>query len=77
MTIRYKYKISFLEKDSLSVWVNGEKVETEGEFTEMGTEMVFMLDETEARIKAASAKKKEGVLHNLYINNEIIEDEYY
>ncbi|GJQ66117.1 hypothetical protein Trydic_g4182 [Trypoxylus dichotomus] len=64
-----------LEKETLDIWVNGENMEIESDFTDTGTEMVFMLDENEARLRACSAKKKEGVLHELYINNKLVEDE--
>merc|ERR1712168_396850 len=62
-----------LEKDSLEVWVNGEKIETEAGFTDEGSEMTFELNEKQARIVAVtSGKRREGILHQLIINGEII-----
>ena len=53
-----------LEKDSLEVWVNGEKIETEAGFTDQGSEMTFELNEKQARIVAVtSGKRREGILH--------------
>ena len=55
-----------LEKDSLEVWVNGEKIETEAGFTDEGSEMTFELNEKQARIVAVtSGKRREGILHQV------------
>ncbi|XP_023220836.1 fas apoptotic inhibitory molecule 1-like [Centruroides sculpturatus] len=59
-----------LEKDTLDVWVNGQKVDTAGEFVEDGTETHFSLGCHEAYIKAiSSGKKKEGIIHVLIVDN--------
>ncbi|KAK7482060.1 hypothetical protein BaRGS_00026644 [Batillaria attramentaria] len=60
-----------LEKDTLDVWVNGKKVETTGEFVDDGTETHFEIDSTHAGyIKATSSgRRKEGIVHQLFIND--------
>ncbi|XP_076455907.1 fas apoptotic inhibitory molecule 1-like [Babylonia areolata] len=60
-----------LEKDTLDVWVNGQKMETTGEFVDDGTETHFELDNSHsAYIKATSTgKRKDGIVHTLYIND--------
>ncbi|XP_067004137.1 fas apoptotic inhibitory molecule 1 [Anabrus simplex] len=62
-----------LEKDTLDIWANGQKLETMGEFVEDGTETHFTLGDTPAYIKAVtSGKRREGILHNLIINDTVI-----
>ena len=39
-----------LEKDSLDVWINGAKIETESGFTDEGSEMTFEVNGKLARI---------------------------
>ena len=39
-----------LEKDSLDVWIGGEKIETVAGFTEVGSEQIFSLHNQEAKI---------------------------
>ncbi|GFR19834.1 fas apoptotic inhibitory molecule 1 [Trichonephila clavata] len=62
-----------LEKDTLDVWVNGEKMETAGEFVEEGTETHFALGPYNAYIKAVSSgNKREGIIHSLIVGDAII-----
>lgn len=62
-----------LEKDTLDVWVNGEKIETAGEFVEDGTETHFAIGPYQAYIKAVSSgNKREGIIHSLIIGGSII-----
>ncbi|KAF5297565.1 hypothetical protein FQR65_LT09996 [Abscondita terminalis] len=69
-----KYRI-ILEKQTLDVWLNGEKIEVEHAFVKDGTEIIFFIDENRISIKASSAVKKEGVIHQLFINEDLIEEE--
>ena len=39
-----------LEKDTLDVWVGGNRIETQAGFTEEGSEQIFTIDNQEARI---------------------------
>ncbi|XP_070711866.1 fas apoptotic inhibitory molecule 1-like [Pempheris klunzingeri] len=62
-----------LEKDTMDVWCNGQKMETMGEFVEDGTETLFTLGEHECCIKATSSgKKKSGIVHFLLLDGEKI-----
>uniref|UniRef100_H2MV15 Fas apoptotic inhibitory molecule a n=1 Tax=Oryzias latipes TaxID=8090 RepID=H2MV15_ORYLA len=45
-----------LEKDTMDVWCNGEKMETAGEFVDDGTETHFTLGEHTCCVKAAEAE---------------------
>ncbi|CAL4058708.1 unnamed protein product [Meganyctiphanes norvegica] len=59
-----------LEKDTLDVWVNGEKLDTTGEFVEDGTETHFMIQGHPAYIKAVSSgNRREGLIHSLVMND--------
>jgi len=63
------YRVA-LEKDSMDVWVNGNNVETTGEFVEDGTETHFEVDNRPAYIKVVSSgNKREGLIHSLIIND--------
>lgn len=57
-----------LEKDTMDVWCNGQKMETQGEFVEDGSETVFFLGEHEVCIKAFSEQKKKKVQHCLLLD---------
>ncbi|KAE8278548.1 Fas apoptotic inhibitory molecule 1 [Larimichthys crocea] len=60
-----------LEKDTMDVWCNGQKMETMGEFVDDGTETHFMVREHECCIKATSGgKKKNGIVHWLLMDGE-------
>ncbi|XDV36107.1 hypothetical protein PO909_005952 [Leuciscus waleckii] len=50
-----------LEKDTMDVWCNGQKMETMGEFTENGTETHF-------------AVKRNGIVHSLLVDGIRIEE---
>ncbi|XP_032920459.1 fas apoptotic inhibitory molecule 1 isoform X1 [Catharus ustulatus] len=59
-----------LEKDTMDVWCNGEKMETAGEFVEDGTETHFTVADHSCCIKAVSSgKRKEGIIHTLIVDN--------
>ncbi|XP_051282885.1 fas apoptotic inhibitory molecule b [Dicentrarchus labrax] len=62
-----------LEKDTMDVWCNGQKMDTTGEFVDDGTETHFMVGEHECCIKATSSgKKKSGIVHYLLLDGEKI-----
>ncbi|KAK7791240.1 hypothetical protein R5R35_000972 [Gryllus longicercus] len=62
-----------LERDTLDVWANGQKLETTGEFVEDGTETHFTLGDTPAYIKAVtSGKRREGLVHSLVVGETVI-----
>ncbi|XP_037618454.1 fas apoptotic inhibitory molecule 1-like [Sebastes umbrosus] len=62
-----------LEKDTMDVWCNGQKMDTTGEFVDDGTETLFLLGEHECCIKATSGgKKKGGIVHFLLLDGEKI-----
>lgn len=62
------------EKQTLDVWVNGQHEEAEHAFVKNGTEINFHLGDSLASIKASSADKKQGVMHELYVDDELVED---
>jgi hypothetical protein len=69
-----------LEKDTLDIWVNGQKVETAGEFADEGTETHFALGRQPAFIRAVSTgNRRSGIKHSLYVEDtevpEYIENE--
>ncbi|XP_038588725.1 fas apoptotic inhibitory molecule 1-like [Micropterus salmoides] len=62
-----------LEKDTMDVWCNGQKMDTMGEFVDDGTETHFMVGEHECCIKATSGgKKKSGIVHCLLLDGDKI-----
>ncbi|XP_037998376.1 fas apoptotic inhibitory molecule 1 isoform X2 [Motacilla alba alba] len=62
-----------LEKDTMDVWCNGQKMETAGEFVEDGTETHFTVADHSCGIKAVSSgKRKEGIIHTLIVDNREI-----
>ncbi|XP_057329673.1 fas apoptotic inhibitory molecule 1 isoform X2 [Microplitis mediator] len=52
-----KYKV-ILDKNSLSVWMNGEEVQVENQFVDDGAEMIFKIDGTQAVIRSYSSQQK-------------------
>lgn len=53
-------------------------VEAENEFVDDGTEMKFKLAENiDALIKASSSDKKLGVIHELYVNGRLVEEDTF
>lgn len=74
-----RYKIIF-EKQTLNLWINGHYVEGENLFVHDGAEIRFELEEgtkTNTVIKAVSADKKQGVVHQLYLNGRLIEEDTF
>lgn len=62
------FRIS-LDKPSLDVWVNCDKIETEGEFIDEGTKTNFQINNTDAFILGLpSGNKKEHINYELYYN---------
>ncbi|XP_041835005.1 fas apoptotic inhibitory molecule 1-like [Melanotaenia boesemani] len=60
-----------LEKDTMDVWCNGQKMETTGEFVDDGTETHFTVGEHDCCIKATSSgKKKSGIVHYFLLDGE-------
>ncbi|XP_046986448.1 fas apoptotic inhibitory molecule 1 [Schistocerca americana] len=64
-----------LEKSTLDVWANGENLECTHEFVEDGSETLFYLGGRPACIKTVtSGKRKEGIVHILFVDGNIIEE---
>ncbi|KAL1781658.1 fas apoptotic inhibitory molecule 1 isoform X1 [Sigmodon hispidus] len=62
-----------LEKDTMDVWCNGQKMETAGEFVDDGTETHFSVGNHNCYIKAVSSgKRREGIIHTLIVDNREI-----
>jgi len=62
-----------MEKDTLNVFVNGQKVDTAGEFVEDGTETHFESGPHVCYIKSqSSGKRKKGMIHQLFIDDREI-----
>ncbi|KFD61960.1 hypothetical protein M514_05661, partial [Trichuris suis] len=61
-----------LEKDTLNVLVNGEEVDSKGDFLECGMAITFELKEHTCCIKASKAAKKSGITYRLYIDGKEI-----
>uniref|UniRef100_A0A8C7X6D1 Fas apoptotic inhibitory molecule 1 n=1 Tax=Oryzias sinensis TaxID=183150 RepID=A0A8C7X6D1_9TELE len=62
-----------LEKDTVDVWCNGQKMETRGEFVDDGTETHFTVGDHDCCIQAVSSgKKKSGIVHSLLLDGEKI-----
>ncbi|KAM6892855.1 fas apoptotic inhibitory molecule 1-like [Lycodopsis pacificus] len=58
-----------LEKDTMDVWCNGQKMDTTGQFVDDGTETRFVFGEHECCIKATSSGKKKGrIVHHLLLD---------
>ncbi|KAH0553879.1 fas apoptotic inhibitory molecule 1 [Cotesia glomerata] len=69
-----KYKI-ILDKNSLSVWMNGEEIEVENQFVNDGAEMLFNIEGTPAVIRSYSSQQHGvGIKYILYVNgSEVLE----
>lgn len=64
-----------LEKDTMDIWCNGQKMETAGEFVEDGTETHFTLGDHDCCIKAVSSgKRRDGIIHTLLVDNTEISE---
>ncbi|XP_071942986.1 fas apoptotic inhibitory molecule 1-like isoform X1 [Antedon mediterranea] len=58
------------EKDTMDVWCNGSKLPTAGEFVDDGTETNFHIRDHSCYVKTVSSfKKKEGILHALFVDD--------
>ena len=75
-----KLLLFFPEKETLDIWVNGKKVETESTFADEGTSMVFPLDggdNSQEGAKAcirtiSSGNKREGIVFCLIVDDQEI-----
>ena len=76
LVIQFSLSLFALEKDTLDIWVNGQKKETIHEFADEGTEIIFELDiALGGCIKTmSSGNKKQGMIYVLTVNNNIIEE---
>ncbi|XP_051561972.1 fas apoptotic inhibitory molecule b [Myxocyprinus asiaticus] len=64
-----------LEKDTMDVWCNGQKMETMGEFGDDGTETHFAVGNHECCIKATTTgRKRNGMVHSLLVDGIRIEE---
>lgn len=59
----------------MDVWINGEKIETEHSFVDNGTEISFPVGDTTGILKANVSDKKKGVVHQLYVNGQLVDEE--
>ncbi|XP_018567177.1 fas apoptotic inhibitory molecule 1 [Anoplophora glabripennis] len=71
-----RYRVVF-EKQSLDIHVNGQVIEAENSFVDDGTEMKFELGSSKAIIKANCCDKKQGVIHQLFVNSALIEEDTF
>lgn len=64
-----------LEKGTLDIWVNGQKIDVEAGFNDGdGTETVFGIDEHRVVLKTISTgDRRKGMNHVLYIDDQLIE----
>ncbi|XP_046357576.1 fas apoptotic inhibitory molecule 1-like [Haliotis rufescens] len=59
-----------MEKDTVDVWVNGDKVNTAAEFVDDGTETHFEIGAHSAYIKiCSSGKRRSGLVHQLFVDD--------
>lgn len=62
-----------LEKNTMDIWVNGNKIDEEGEFTENGTETNFEVNGVMLKLVTQSTgDKRKGLRHRLFMNNQEI-----
>lgn len=55
----------------MDIWVNGNKVNTTGEFVDDGTETHFEIGSNVCFIKSESSGKRNiGLVHKLYVNGK-------
>lgn len=58
-----------MEKDTLDLWVNGQRIEADAEFTDEGTETVFDIGGHQANLKAVSSGyHRLGINHALFVD---------
>ncbi|VDN89929.1 unnamed protein product [Brugia pahangi] len=61
------------DKGTMDIWVNGQKMNTAGEFLEDSTKTHFEIGHNVCYVKATSSgNKKLGFIYQLYINNNEI-----
>ena len=62
-----------LEKDTLDIWVNGQRIEAEAQFTDDGTETIFDIVGHAAVLKAISTGyRRAGINHALFVDGKEI-----
>ncbi|OQR72309.1 fas apoptotic inhibitory molecule 1-like, partial [Tropilaelaps mercedesae] len=62
-----------LERDTMDVYVNGEKVESVAEFVSEGTETHFQVGHRTGVITGVSSgSRHEGIIHNLLIDDHLV-----
>nr|CRZ21880.1 Bm2747 [Brugia malayi] len=72
-TFLYEYTLEVNDKGTMDIWVNGQKMNTAGEFLEDGTKTHFEIGRNVCYVKATSSgNKKLGFIYQLYINNNEI-----
>ncbi|KAK1122141.1 hypothetical protein K0M31_009369 [Melipona bicolor] len=72
-----EYRI-VLDKQTQNVWVNGEQIETENEFTDDGAEILFSVGDLSAAIRTySSGQRNIGIVYSLYIDEVEIEKEKF
>uniref|UniRef100_A0AC35UHF0 Fas apoptotic inhibitory molecule 1 n=1 Tax=Rhabditophanes sp. KR3021 TaxID=114890 RepID=A0AC35UHF0_9BILA len=65
-----------LDKETMDVWVNGNKIETTGEFLDDGTNTHFTYGSNTCIIRSKSSGKKQiGLVYTLTVNGKSIESE--
>ncbi|KAI4500498.1 hypothetical protein M0802_004460 [Mischocyttarus mexicanus] len=70
-----EYRI-LLDKQTQSVWINGELIDAENEFMDGGAEMLFSVSGLPAVIRSSSSNQKEiGIDYILYIDDIEINEE--
>ncbi|MCP9257526.1 Fas apoptotic inhibitory molecule 1 [Dirofilaria immitis] len=69
-TFLYDYTLEVNDKGTMDIWVNGQKMNTAGEFLEDSTMTHFEIGHNICYVKATSSgNKKFGFIYQLYINN--------
>lgn len=58
------------EKQTLNIYINGDLVQAEHVFSEDGAEMRFELGSKNAVIKATTADRKQGIIHELFVDGK-------
>lgn len=67
----------FSEKQTLNIYVNGNLVQAENIFGEDGAEMKFELGSKNAVIKATTADKKHGIIHELFVDGKEVAADFF
>lgn len=62
-----------LERNTFDIWINGNRLNNEPEFTENGTETNFELSGVPCRlVTVSSGHRRSGLVHALIVNNKEI-----